>query len=860
MGLSSGTKLGPYEIESPLGAGGMGEVYRARDTRLARAVAIKILPPALANDADRLQRFQQEARILGALNHANLLAVYDVGVQDGVHYLVSEFLEGQTLRTHMDSGPLPLRRVLDYSLQLAGALAAAHDKGIVHRDLKPENVFITADEKVKILDFGLSKQAAAKRAGETATLSSPLTEKGMVLGTVGYMSPEQVRGEATDQRSDIFSFGAILYEMVSGRRAFKGDSQVETMNAILHTEPPELAESSLQASPGLQRILQRCLEKAPQRRFQSASDLAFSVDSLSQNSGVRPAALAAAKPKRQWLLPIAAALLLVGLGISADRIFQSKTVPSALPYFQQLTFKRGTLYSARFTTDGKSVIYSSSWDAHVPTLYTMQPGSPESRPLDLQNSVLLSVSSSSELAILLGCRYLFAGECAGTLARVPLSGGGPREIAADVNSADWSADGSELAVTRQTAGKFQVEFPLGKVLYQATGGWLRSARTSPRGDAIAFVEHPVGAEDQGRVLVIDRSGNVKLRTPLVWSVEGIAWSPQGDEVWVGESQDQAFANEIHGFDLSGRDRVILRLPGFHRLQDVSRDGRLLVSRETWKAEAQFRGAQTQQERDLSWLDYPVVTDISPDGSTILFSEEGEAVGTNFISYMRKPDGSPAVKLGVGGRPVLSPDGKWVVVCSNSFDRVVLLPTGTGEPRTLGAYAMQRYASPGWMPAGKEIYFAGNDGHGWRIYTQNLGGAEPRAITPPVLIKPETFESNLLSPDGKLFFARDLEGKAWLYPIGSGEQRAIPGMAPEDVWIGWARDNRSAYVLRWAEIPGRLQRLDLATGRKQPLAALAPADRVGLTTIMSARITPDARFIVYTAERALSELYLVSGMK
>ena len=288
MSLTSGTKLGPYEIQSPLGAGGMGEVYRARDTRLERTVAIKILPESLSSDRERLERFQEEARILSTLNHPNLMAIYDVGSQDGLHFLVSEFFEGHTLRERLAAGPLPQRKAIEYGLQIAKGLAAAHEKGIVHRDLKPENIFVLRDERVKILDFGLAKQTATAAAADGTMTSADRTLPGTVLGTAGYMSPEQVRGEAADYRSDIFSFGTILYEMLAGQRAFQGDSSVEVMNSILKQEPPELAESGLNVSLGLQRIVQRCLEKRPDARFQSASDLAFALDSLSSTGPQAP--------------------------------------------------------------------------------------------------------------------------------------------------------------------------------------------------------------------------------------------------------------------------------------------------------------------------------------------------------------------------------------------------------------------------------------------------------------------------------------------------------------------------------------------------------------------------------------------
>jgi len=290
MALSPGTKLGPYEIASPLGAGGMGEVYRARDTRLARAVAIKILPSSFSEDGERLHRFENEARILSALNHPNLLAIYDVGAQDGIHFLVSELLEGDSLRQRMQAGGIPPRKAMQYAVQIAAGLAAAHDKGIIHRDLKPENLFVTPDGRVKILDFGLAKQTAAHDSDEGETQTSPTTQPGIVLGTVGYMSPEQVRGNTADPRGDIFSFGAILYEMFSGTRAFRGDSSVETMNAILKEDPPEIAGAGKNISSATDRLIRRCLEKDPEERFQSARDLAFALEALSSGSGTETVA------------------------------------------------------------------------------------------------------------------------------------------------------------------------------------------------------------------------------------------------------------------------------------------------------------------------------------------------------------------------------------------------------------------------------------------------------------------------------------------------------------------------------------------------------------------------------------------
>src|ERR1700683_245931 len=282
MNLASGTKLGPYEIVSLLGAGGMGEVYRARDSRLRREVAIKVLPQALSLDADRMRRFEQEALATAALNHPNILAVFDIGTSEGSPYVVSELLEGETLRERLRSGALPVRKALDYSLQIANGLAAAHEKGIIHRDLKPENLFLTKDGRLKILDFGLAKLIQSEPSVQTSLRTvTHGTEAGMVLGTAGYMSPEQVRGIAVDARSDIFSFGAILYEMLSGKRAFHGDTAADTMTAILKEDPPDLTETNRNISPALERIVQHCLEKNPEARFHSASDIAFDLEHLS---------------------------------------------------------------------------------------------------------------------------------------------------------------------------------------------------------------------------------------------------------------------------------------------------------------------------------------------------------------------------------------------------------------------------------------------------------------------------------------------------------------------------------------------------------------------------------------------------
>src|SRR5271168_4051404 len=379
MNLAAGTKLGPYEIVSLLGAGGMGEVYRARDSRLRRDVAIKVLPAALSLDADRMRRFEQEALATAALNHPNILAVFDIGNSEGSPYVVSELLEGETLRDRLRSGAIPVRKALEYALQIAHGLAAAHEKGIIHRDLKPENLFVTKDARVKILDFGLAKltQTDPGSNPSMATVTHGATEAGVVMGTAGYMSPEQIRGMTLDPRSDIFSFGAILYEMLSGKRAFHGETPADTMSSILKEEPPELSETNRNVSPALERIVHHCLEKNPESRFHAASDIAFDLEHLSGLSGsTARLASAAETPRRSKLLlgvvaGVAVAGVLYGLGWWTGK---GRGIASQAEY-QQITFRTGSIGNARFTPDG-SIVYSAIWDGEPNQLYMSRADDP----------------------------------------------------------------------------------------------------------------------------------------------------------------------------------------------------------------------------------------------------------------------------------------------------------------------------------------------------------------------------------------------------------------------------------------------------------------------------------------------------
>ncbi len=833
----------------------MGEVYRARDTRLAREVAIKVLPETFARDADRLQRFEHEARVLSTVNHPNILAIHDVGSQGDLHYLVSELLEGQTLREKMSAGPLSQRRVTEYAVEMARGLAAAHDKGIVHRDLKPDNVFITKDGRVKILDFGLAKQAIGEAglSGQSATAAAPTpTQPGTVMGTAGYMSPEQVRGQTVDHHSDIFSLGAILYEMISGKRAFKGDTGVETMSAILKEDPPELSESGLNVIPGLDRIVRHCLEKEPGQRFQSARDLAFDLESLSSLSGAaKPVTgshqTSATKFRTPLLIAIPALLLVAAAAFWAGHA----TRKSSAPVFSRLTFRGGHVGAARFSPDGQTIVYSAQLGDEPLQLYTTRPDAPQSRELGLKNSSILAVSKQDELAITLNHIQPMANAGGGTLARVPLTGGSPREINEAVGSADWSPDGQSLALGTLTNTSFNLEYPQGKRLYE-TQGWIGDLRVSPDGNMVAFIHHPIRWDSLGTIMVVDRQGKSRVLTGSFSDARGLAWAPSGKEIWFTGSNVHLSSN-LFAVDLEGRQRLVWAGAGGVVLQDIFPDGRVLFIRENRRRGIAGLFPGHDSEIDMSWQDWSLVTRISPDGKWIFFSEEGDGGGQKYSAYMRATDGSPATRLGDGTPYGVSPDLKWVTsIIPGQPQQLWLLPTRAGAPKNLSQPGFD-YDYAVWFPDGKHLLVTGREpGKQARSYLTTMDGGALAPVTPEGV-------QGFPTEDGKEVVSRQGDMLKF-YPIDGGQPRSIPAKIP-DVTLPWGGQS-GRYVIG-AEHPGvplKLYRYDTVTGERKPWRDLVPADRAGVYVANIFDITPDARWYAYSYVRDLSDLYLVDGLR
>jgi len=862
MNLTSGTKLGPYEIVSLVGAGGMGEVYRARDSRLKREVAIKVLPQGLSLDADRLRRFEQEALATAALNHPNILAVFDIGTNEGSPYVVSELLEGETLRDRLRSGPVVVRKALDYALQIAHGLAAAHEKGIIHRDLKPENLFLTKDGRVKILDFGLAKLTQPDPSQAEAHTSLPTmtqaTEAGVVMGTAGYMSPEQVRGAAVDPRSDIFSFGAILYEMISGKRAFHRETAADTMSAILKEDPADLSETSRNVSPALERIVQHCLEKNPEQRFHSASDIAFDLEHLTgvSSTSAKATAVASAPPRSKRLLPIAGALaialVMLALGWWLGR--GSGRAPQA--EYKQITFRTGSMGNARFTPDG-SIVYSASWDGGEDQLYLSRTDDPGARELGLKDAELLSISKSGELAIRLNTVRYGGYSRSGTLARLPLSGGTPREVLENVQDSDWSANGDTMAVVRYVPenSHWRLEYPIGKVLFDSIG-WISDPKISPDGKRVAFADHEnQGGDDEGSVAVIGADGKDKeKKLSSGWeSLEGIVWSPAGDEIWF-TSSDSGSALNPRAVTLSGKLRTITNVPGGVWLEDL-RNGTALMVRHQERIGIRGLGPGEKEERELGWFGWSLPRDISQDGRKVLFEEEGNGGGPNYTVFLRDTDGSPPAKIGEGVAGAISPDGKWVITRPAKGGPLSLVPTGAGESKTLTHDAVD-YGTVRFFPDGKHLLASGiENGHGRRDYLIDLSNGDSKPITP------EGVAGVNLAPDGRSTAGLGPDGKWGIWPLDGGGVHPIPELDSKYYIAGWFPDGISVYAASSrSEKAAKVYRINTQTGKMDLWKTFGAEAGAGVTATGAPHFSSDGTAYAYVYVRTLSEAYVVTGLK
>ena len=912
IGLVAGQAVGSYKIVSVLGVGGMGEVYLAKDTRLGRQVALKLLPPQFIINADRLRRFEQEARAVSALNHPNIVTIHEIGRDNSSQFIVTEYIEGQTLRRRMEETTISLRLALEVSIQVANALASSHAAGIVHRDIKPENIMLRADGYVKVLDFGLAKlteEPSAASNAESSTRAKVQTESGLVMGTATYMSPEQARGLSVDARTDIFSLGVVLYEMIAARAPFEGATISDVVAAILKEEPAPLGQYSPEVPVELEWMMKKALAKDREERYQTINDLQIDLKRLKQElelqkklDGLGPVrrqnrSIAARSTgesiddstggiartastaesfvsgkRGRWSIFIGRGMLAVAVAAVAIVSLVSfyaglkAVAPPAQPTFRQLTFRRGAITGARFSPDGNTLIYSAAFDGKPVELFTSHVESPESSsfrlPANIKSANIQSISSTGEMAILLNCELDGFGCHNGTLARLPLVGGTPREIMEHVYLADWGPSGQELAVVRvnEEEGKYQLEYPIGTVLYKAPGR-IGCMRVSPKGDLIAFIDSPILSDPSGSVITVDRKGQTRTLSSGWKSTGDLAWSSTGEEVWFSAGKNGVDA--LHAVTLDGRERLVFQAPGNVGLRDISRDGRVLVGRGIPRSRMIGFTAGFAKEQDLAWFDWSTSADISSDGKNLLFYDWGAATGGVPFAYLRKMDGSnEPFRLGQGKALALSPDGKWaLVVREGSPPQLVLLPTGAGEPRLLPRGDIDEFNYASWFPDGKRILFTGLvPGHELRSYVQEISGEQAQPITEEGII------ALLVSPDGKRLVAwapdKDPDGRYYLSPIDGTKSTPIPGLEMGEMPIQWSADGRALYV-RGGDFTAGIYRIDLSTGRRELRKEIVP-DRVGFLGLEvkpgGIQITPDGKSYVYTYWTALRDLFLAEGLK
>ena len=861
MGISSGTRLGPYEIQSPLGAGGMGEVYRARDTRLGRDVAIKVLPKTLAHDTDSLWRFEREARTIAALNHPNILGIHDIGTHDGAPFLVSEFLEGQTLREKILSGPLLLRHVIEYALGIAEALASAHEKGIVHRDLKPENVFLTRDGRIKVLDFGLAKLVRTEENHETAvTLTDDKTLPGMVMGTVGYMSPEQVRGEPVDPRSDIFSFGSVLYEMLTRKRAFKGQTSAETMTAILREEPAALSDIGWQGPPELERILGRCLEKNVGQRFQSASDLAFAIESLSGTSTTRK--VSQPKLRRAWLAWIIAAALLGGTAVwEAVRPAAPPTNPLEKAHFTRVTDFESV--EAAISPDGRFVAFVSDHDGPFDVWLT-QVGTGRLMNLTHGNAgplpgPLRSVGFSGDGSQI----WIGGGDVGMRLRLMPLTGGASRNfLGEETANLAWSPDGERIVYHTFTKGDPMFVADRNganaRLIFGDQPGIHNHFPTwSPDGRWIYFV-HGTPATREMDLWRIDPDGRNPER--LTQRNTDIAYpTPSGKNTVFYVAHDADGSGPwLWAFDLKRRDsrRASIGLEQYTSVQ-ASADGSKLVATISnpiaglWTVPILDRVAD---EHDVKPFPVPNVRALAPRfGGSSLFYLSSLGAGDGLWRFR---DGQ-ATEIWKGSdgalwqAPAVSREGDRVaIVLRRSGKRQLHVLSSDGAELQPIADGIDAQGSSCWSPDAKWIVTGGSDSTGPGLFKIPLGGGAPVRLVSGQALNP------VWSPDGSLIVYAGTNVSTFapllaVRPDGTSVELPPISLRRLGEHVRFAPDSKSVIYMQGLLASQDFWLLDLASMKSRPLTKLQ--NRAAMRTF---DITPDGKQIVFDRLRENSQVVMI----
>lgn len=875
-GPTPGERFGPYDVLAQLGAGGMGVVFRARDTRLGREVALKALPPESLKDTQRLQRFEAEARAASALNHPNVLAVYDVGTEAGVPFMVTELLLGETLRDRLRSGPLSARKVIELGVQVAQGLAAVHEKGIVHRDLKPENLFLTRDGHLKILDFGVARTLEGATP-PTGTL--PLTQDGAVMGTAGYMSPEQVRGRPADARSDLFALGAILLEALSGEMAFPGETPVERGYAILNHEP---RPAQVAAPSTLLKLVHRCLEKDPAQRFQHARDVVFALEAAIDTASapvVRAEPVQPARPNRTTRYATVGVMVAVATALwVSTRVKDPPAAPPApvapatllpSPTSHRVSYRAGSIANARFRGDGRGIAYAGAFDQAPMRVFTGVLDGPQMNAASAPQTRLFDVSDKDD--VMYGQMPEDEMRKGLVLSRGSLAGGAPRPLYDGVLWADFGPD-EVMVLTRIVESKFVIECPPGNVIWRSSEQ-VMGARLSPDGKYVAFMHQPVPGDDRGTLEIIDRTGRPIARSESAWTLEGLAWHPSGKEVWFSAGYADV-SRKVHALSLEGQQRQVYAAPGSLTLLDIDAKGRMLLTTGLTRSRMFGKVNGETRERSLSWLDGSMPLDLSDDGKVLLFLEGFGPASTEVQTWLRrydKEDDSPMLLASGWGR-ALSPDKRWAIVSPTPpFNTLRLVPTGAGTPRDLAPGGFASINHVRFFPDGKRIVFSAVDADNHpHLYVQSaleVATEDDELMQPTRLNEAELALSTPPSPDGKWVVGYDWKQRR-AYLVSLTDEEAAPkqleALTPLDFPLQWTQDGKRLWVLHrtrgQSAVQLELKQYELATNKVSAVGIIAPPDPVGMEHIKQGVITPDGRSYVYTVNQELDELYVVENVR
>ena len=841
-----------YRIDRELGAGGMATVYLAEDLKHNRMVAVKVLKPELAV-AIGAERFLAEIKTTANLQHPHILALHDSGEVNGTVFYVMPYVEGESLRDRLDrEKQLPIDDALRIASEVADALQYAHERGVIHRDIKPENILIHGGHAV-VADFGIAL-AASKTGG------ARMTETGMSLGTPMYMSPEQAMGaREVDARTDVYSLGCVLYEMLAGEPPFVGPTAQSIVAKVITESPKSLTAQRRTVPPHVDATVQRSLEKLAADRFASAAAFAESLrdGGASSRGESRHLAHSTARSRSanmaRWGVAILAGAAVIAAAYVAGRRATSRGATDGLS-IQQRTYRTQSIFSARYTAGGESFVYSAADGGSSPRIYTVTAAYPEPRAVSDSATHLLAVSSKDEMAVLVGAVHHHHRVFTGTLARMPVGGGTPRELLTAVHDADWSPDGSQLAVVHEVNGKDRLEYPIGTVLYESPGS-LSDVRISADAQRIAFNEHPEKGDNRGAVAVVDLERVHTVLTPQYLAVEGLAWTRGGNSLAFGAAADGGTL-QVNEVTLQGEIRGGSPGVGNAMIQDIASDGRRLIIREDHFNRLLGKRSGDTTTKDLSWLNVSFLPVISADGTLLAFGDASNVAGDNYGVMLRRTDGSPAVRLGEGAVLAMSRDKQWVLSALPSVPvKLMLYPTGAGAARRLDHGEFAAISKGAFVGDGSEILICGNEPkRAVRCFVKPLASGSFRAFTP------DGVRGAVVSPDGQSVLALSGDNGYRQFSMRDGASQSVPGLTLTDRVIRYSADGSSLWTRRTNTLPVRIEQVDLKTRVRTMLLPDFGARRAGVLNVAEVALADDPRNFAYLERESVSYLFELKGMR